>query len=191
MILIVGLGNPDKKYEKTRHNIGFRAIDEIADNFNFPAFTFKSIFNAEVSKGTYNNQKIVLAKPQTFMNLSGKSAKLLLKNLELKTKDLIVIHDDIDIPLNKIRIVKNRGAANHKGVESIINELKIKDFIRLRIGIKAKNNNLKIKALDKFVLQKFNREEEKIAKEVIEKTAKAVEAIINKGLQKAMNTYNK
>src|SRR4030065_600920 len=120
------------------------------------------------------------------MNLSGKSVKLLIKNL--KAKDLIVIHDDIDIPLSKIRIANNRGAANHKGVESIINELKTKDFIRLRIGIKAKT---KIKALEKFVLQKFNKEEEKIVKEVIEKTAKAVGTIIEKGLQKAMNTYNK
>jgi len=186
MVLIVGLGNPDKKYEKTRHNIGFKAIDEIADNFNFPDFTLKSLFNSKISKGTYKNQKIVLAKPQTFMNLSGNALKLLIKNL--KTKNLVVIHDDIDIPLGKIRIVKNRGAANHKGVQSIINQLKTKDFIRIRIGIKPKTN---IKALDRFVLQKFNKEEEKIAKEVIKKTAKVVETIIDKGLQRAMNTYNK
>src|SRR4030042_683304 len=157
MVLIVGLGNPDERYDKTRHNIGFKAIEEIADTFDFPIFASKSIFNAEISKGTYNKKNIVLAKPKTFMNLSGKAVKLLMKNF--KPKDLIVIHDDIDIPFGKIRIVNNRGAANHKGVESIINELKTKDFIRLRIGIKAKT---KTKALEKFVLQKFNKEEEKI-----------------------------
>jgi len=186
MMLIVGLGNPGKEYEKTRHNIGFQAIDEIAETFNFPAFASKSIFNAEISKGMYKKQNIVLVRPRTFMNLSGKSVKLLVKNL--KAKELLVIHDDIDIPLGKIRVVNNRGAASHNGVKSIINELKTKNFIRLRIGIKPK---IKIKVLDKFVLQKFNKEEEKIAKEVIKKTAKAVEVIIEKGLQKAMNTYNK
>ena len=185
-MLIIGLGNPGEKYEKTRHNVGFQTIDEVAESFDFPVFSSKSIFNAEISKGTYNKQNIVLAKPKTFMNLSGKAVKLLMKNL--KTKELIVIHDDIDIPLGRIRIANNRGAANHNGVESIINELKTKDFIRLRIGIKPKT---KIKALDRFVLQKFNKEEEKTIEEVIKKTAKAVEAIICKSLTKAMNTYNK
>ena len=186
MMLIVGLGNPGERYDKTRHNIGFKAIEEIAKVFDFPAFTSKSIFNAEISKGTYNKKNIALAKPKTFMNLSGKSVKLLIKNL--KAKDLIVIHDDIDIPFGKIRIVNNRGAANHKGIESIINELKTKNFIRLRIGIKPK---IKIKALDRFVLQRFNKDEEKIMKEVIKKAVQAVKTIIDKGLQKAMNTYNK
>ncbi|MBL7142239.1 MAG: aminoacyl-tRNA hydrolase [Candidatus Pacebacteria bacterium] len=186
MVLIVGLGNPGEKYEKTRHNVGFKTIDKIAEIFDFPIFTSKPIFKAEISKGTYDNKKIVLARPKTFMNLSGQTVKLLVKSL--KTKDLIVIHDDIDIPLGKIRIADNRGAANHKGVESIINELKTKSFIRLRIGIKPKT---KIKALDRFVLQKFNKEEEKIVEEVIKKAAEAVETIVSKGLQKAMNTYNK
>src|SRR4030042_3170609 len=155
MTLIVGLGNPGKQYDKTRHNIGFKAIEEIAKIFDFPAFTAKSIFKAEISKGIYNKKNIVLAKPKTFMNLSGQAVKLLIKSF--KTKELIVIHDDIDIPLGKIRIANNRGAANHNGVESIIKELKTKNFIRLRIGIKPK---IKIKALDRFVLQKFNKEEE-------------------------------
>ncbi len=186
MVLIVGLGNPGEKYEKTRHNVGFKAVEEIVKIFDFPIFTSKSIFKAEISKGIYNNKNIVLAKPKTFMNLSGQAVKLLMKSF--KTKDLIVIHDDIDIPLGKIRIADNRGAASHNGVESIINELKTKNFIRLRIGIKPK---IKIKALDRFVLQKFSKEETEAVKEVIKKTVEAVETIVNKGLQKAMNTYNK
>ncbi|HXK32193.1 MAG TPA: aminoacyl-tRNA hydrolase [Candidatus Paceibacterota bacterium] len=186
MVLIVGLGNPGEKYNRTRHNVGFKTIEEIAKIFDFPIFTSKPIFKAEISKGTYNNKNIVLAKPKTFMNLSGQAVKLLIKSF--KTKELIVIHDDIDIPLGKIRIANNRGAANHNGVESIINELKTKNFIRLRIGIKPK---IKIKALDRFVLQKFNKEEEKIVNEVIRKTAEAVVVIMCKGVTKAMNTYNK
>lgn len=185
-MLIVGLGNPGKEYEKTRHNIGFQAIEKIAEVFDFPSFSSKAIFNAEISKGIYKKQSIVLAKPKTFMNLSGKAVKLLVKSL--KPEKLIVVHDDIDIPFEKIKIADNRGPANHKGVKSIISELKTKNFSRVRIGIKPK---MKIKALDKFVLQKFNKEEEKTAEEIIKKTAEAVKTIIEKGLQKAMNAYNK
>jgi len=186
MTLIVGLGNPGKRYEKTRHNIGFKAVEEIAKAFALPNFTSKSIFKAEISKGIYNKKNIILAKPKTFINLSGIAVKTLIKSL--KTKELIVIHDDIDIPFGRIRIADNRGAANHKGVESIIKELKTKNFVRLRIGIKPK---IKIKALDRFVLQRFNKEEEKIVNEVIKKTAEAVGMIVSKGVQKSMNTYNK
>jgi len=186
MMLIVGLGNPGKEYEKTRHNIGFQAIEKIAEVFDFPSFSSKAIFNAETSKGMYKKQNIVLARPKTFMNLSGKAIKLLVKSL--KPEKLIVIHDDIDIPFGKIRIADNRGPASHKGVESIISELKTKNFSRVRIGIKPK---IRIKALDKFVLQKFNKEEEKIIKEIVGETAKAIKTISEEGLQKAMNEYNK
>ena len=115
--LIIGLGNPGKKYEKTRHNIGSKAIDELR---------------------FLNLKNVVLTKPQTFMNESGKTVKNLLKNYKTKPDNLIVMHDDIDLPIGKIRIVKNRGAAGHKGVESIIKALGTKNFIRFRIGIQPK-----------------------------------------------------
>jgi PTH1 family peptidyl-tRNA hydrolase len=201
MYLIVGLGNPGKKYEKTRHNIGFRIIDEIAANFQFsPAPTkggggVQSIFNAKISKGEIANKEIVLAKPQTFMNNSGKAVKSLIKNLKLEIRNLIIIHDDIDLPLGKIRIVKNRGSAGHKGVESIIRELKTKDFVRFRIGINqfAQNQKSKIKnqKLDEFVLKKFSKGEEKIVKEVIKKTVEAIEFSLKEGLEKAMTKINR
>lgn len=170
MFLIVGLGNPGKKYERTRHNIGFRAVDEL-----------KSL----------NLKNVILAKPKTFMNLSGKSVKNLLKTYKIKANNLIVVHDDIDLPLGKIKIVKSRGAAGHKGVESIMKELKSKNFIRFRVGVKPKAYNLKPKTLDRFVLQKFNKDEEKIVKEVIKKTAGAVEMMANKGLGRAQSVHNK
>jgi len=168
MLLIMGLGNPGNKYEKTRHNVGSRIIDELR---------------------SFNLGNIVLAKPQTFMNESGKGVKNLLKNHRLKPDNLIVIHDDIDIPLDKIRIVKNRGSAGHKGVESIIKELGTKNFIRFRAGIQPKSG--KPKNPEKFVLQKFNKEEEKVVKEVIKKTAEAVEMMVKEGLEKTMSKYNK
>ncbi len=168
MILIVGLGNPGKKYINTRHNVGFRAIDQL---------------------GSLSLKEVILAKPKTFMNLSGKSVKNLLKNHNLKSDNLIVIHDDIDIPLSEIRIVKNRGAAGHKGVESIIKEINSKNFVRFRIGIQPKSG--KPKNPENFVLQKFNKEEEKIVKEVIQKTTEAIEMTLKEGLDRVMNQFNK
>ena len=193
MILIIGLGNPGKKYQKTRHNLGFRVVDEIAANFQFsPALSQKggvqSIFNVKISKGEIANKKIILAKPQTFMNLSGKAVKKLISNIQNLTSKLWIIHDDIDIPLGEIRIVKNRSSAGHKGVESIIKELGTKNFVRFRIGIQPKFG--KPKNPERFVLQKFNKEEEKIVKEVIKKTAEAIEMILKEKIEKAMSKFN-
>jgi PTH1 family peptidyl-tRNA hydrolase len=165
MILIVGLGNPGKKYEKTRHNVGFMAIDKLK---------------------LLNIKKVILAKPKTFMNESGKEVKKIIKNLKLKIKNLIVIHDDLDLSLGRIKISVNRGAAGHKGVESIIKELGTKNFIRFRIGIKSISNF----KTQNFVLSKFTKQEEKIVKEVIKKTAEAIEFAIIYGIEKAMNKYN-
>ena len=188
MILVVGLGNPGEKYQKTRHNIGFRTVDEIAVNFQFPIFNFQSIFNAEISKGIIAKEKITLVRPRTFMNCSGVAMKKLIKNPKQVNRNLIVIHDDIDLPLGKIRIVKNRGAAGHKGVESIIRELGTKNFIRFRIGIR--NQELRIKNPEKFVLREFTKDEEKIIKETIKKTAKAIEFFSKEGMEKAQGIYN-
>ncbi len=203
MKAIVGLGNPGKKYEKTRHNVGFRAVDEIAVNFQFPIFNFQSIFNAQISKGEIANQKIILVKPQTFMNNSGKSVKILNTKYKIQDTNLFVVHDDIDLPFGKIKIVKSRGAAGHKGIESIIKELGTKNFVRFRIGIKPQTTEKpagsyavrrirqNTKFLARFVLQKFNKEEEKILKKVIEKAVEAIEMAIKEGAEKAMNQYNK
>lgn len=206
MMLIVGLGNPGRKFEKTRHNFGFMTIDEFQRKNNFPKFKFSKKFKAEVSEGIFNGKKIILAKPQTFMNLSGKSVKSLTTKYLLKIRNkkamamflrryenlfenLFVIHDDLDLPLGKIRIVKNRGAAGHKGVESIIKNLGTKNFVRFRIGICPKTG--KPKNPEKFVLKKFNKEEEKIIKEVIKRTALAIKFSLKEGLEKAMSNYNK
>ena len=190
MILIVGLGNLGKKFEKTRHSLGFRIIDEFARKNKFLDFKLEKKFLAEISQGKIENKKIILAKPQTFMNNSGQSVKLLTKPYALDPKNLIIVHDDIDLHLGKIKIVKNRGAAGHKGVQSIIDELGTKDFIRFRIGIKPKPYTLDPKTLDMFVLQKFNKEEEKILKELIKKTCQAIEMAVKEGIEKAMQKLN-
>lgn len=168
MIIIAGLGNHLEKYKNTRHNIGFQTIDEFSRKNKFPEFKLSKKFNALVSENIINDEKIILAKPQTFMNNSGKSVKTLFSFY--KPKELIIVHDDIDLPLGKIRISKNRGSAGHKGVESIIKEIGTKDFTRFRIGISPKTE--KPKNTEKYVLQKFDKEEEKIIKQVIQETIK-------------------
>jgi len=154
MVLIVGLGNPGKKYEKTRHNIGSKIISELE---------------------SLNLENISLAKPTTFMNESGKAVKKLLKSYKLNPNDLIIIHDDIDIPLGEFKIQKNRGSAGHKGIQSIIDALGTKDFQRIRIGICPQKG--KPKDVEKFVLQNFTKSEEKILKQVIIAVIEKIRAI--------------
>lgn len=169
----MGLGNPGIKYKYTRHNIGFRALDKFRKENSFPAFKISKKFNSLISEGKLNNRKITLAEPQTFMNNSGRAVKKIL-NYCLSSENLIIVHDDIDIPLGKIRVSKRRSSAGHKGVESIIKEIESKDFTRIRIGIQPKTG--KPENLKKFVLQKFSKEEEAILKNVLKK---AVDAIIH------------
>ena len=194
MILVAGLGNPGKKYRNTRHNIGFRILDEFQKENNFPTFKLVRKFNSLISKREFSGKKILLAKPQTFMNNSGKAIKLLIRNKKAMAKltrieNLWVVHDDIDLPLGKIRISKARGSAGHKGVESIIRELGTKNFVRIRIGIQPKSG--KPRNPEKFVLQNFTKKEEKILKEVIKKTSQALKTALREGLEKAMTKFNK
>ena len=190
MFLIVGLGNPGPKLQKTRHNVGFLALDVLLKEKGFSTFKFSEKLEAEISEGTINSQKIVLAKPQTFMNNSGKSVKKLLKNKKIKADSVFVIHDDLDLPLGQIKISKNRGSAGHKVVQSIIDELRTKDFARLRLGIKTLEKNKNVPA-EKLVLQKFTKEEEKDLKEVFNNAVLAIELIISEGSERAMNKCNK
>lgn len=189
MILIVGLGNPGIKYKRTRHNMGFRVLDELQKENDFPDFKFSKKFNSLISKKNTGKEKIILAKPKTFMNNSGQTVKKLSTYYSLPTISLIVVHDDIDLPLGKIRISKKRGSAGHKGVESIIKELGSKNFARLRIGIRNQESGVKNRW--KFVLKNFIKEEEKIVKKITKKSCSALKTILSKGLEKAMNEFNK
>ncbi|MDI6882954.1 MAG: aminoacyl-tRNA hydrolase [Patescibacteria group bacterium] len=191
MILIVGLGNPGIKYKMTRHNLGFLVLDKFQKENNFPDFRFAKRFNSLISQGKIVRKKIILVKPQIFMNNSGKVVKSLTYNLQLTTYNLFVVHDDTDLPFGKIRISKGRGPGGHKGVESVIKELGSKDFVRFRIGTKPITYNLKPETLNEFVLQKFSREEEKVLKEIIIKTCQALKFSLGEGIEKAMTKFNK
>ena len=181
MIIIVGLGNPGAQYKNTRHNVGFMAVDEFARKNNFPEFKLQKKANALVSE----NENILLAKPQTFMNESGKAVKEIIKNKP--AENLIVIHDDIDLPIGKIKIVTERGSAGHKGVESIIKSIGNDGLIRFRIGIGGEN---KTDAM-KIVLKNFSPAEQKVIDEAIQKVTDALDFFIVEGLEKTMNEFNK
>jgi len=192
MILIIGLGNPGRKFQKTRHNLGFMIVESLKLKFkSFSDWKNNEKLLSKISEGEINGQKVILAKPQTFMNNSGKAVKLLTKTYHLKPNTLIIVHDDIDLPLGKIRISIGRGSAGHKGVQSIIDELKAKNFVRFRVGIRPKNNKQRTKNnIEDFVLQEFNKGEEKILKGVIKKTIEAIEIAIAEGIEKAMSEFN-
>jgi len=164
MAIIIGLGNPGKKYFNTRHNLGFEIIDIFAKENSFPEFKLSEKFHALISK----KGNILLAKPQTFMNESGKSVKKLIFNFQSSIFNLVVAHDDIDLPLGKIRLSKNRGSAGHKGVESIIKELNTKNFTRIRIGIRPPQCQRLISRPEQFVLKKFKKEEKDLLNQAIQ-----------------------
>jgi peptidyl-tRNA hydrolase, PTH1 family len=190
MTIIIGLGNPGKKFEKTRHNVGFLAVDKFAEENSFPEFELQKKYASIVAE----KNGLILAKPQTFMNESGKAVKKILA--KENAENLIVIHDDIDLPIGKIKIVKDRGSAGHKGIESIIQNIGNDNLIRIRIGIAnpsfaeasdGQEKKIKAKAV---VLKKFSEEEQKMINEAIQKTVKAIGILTKEGLDKAMNEFN-
>ena len=174
MKLIVGLGNPGKAYQKTRHNIGWQVLDYLTgkekwlENKKAPAFYFKT---------EINNQKVELFKPTTFMNESGRAVAYAFKKHNLNFDDLIVVHDDKDLPLGKIKVQSGSGSAGHNGVQSIIDRLKTRDFTRVRIGI-ASDNPGKMTDTSKFVLSGFSLLEKGKLKQVIAEAAEEIKKLI-------------
>lgn len=188
MILIIGLGNPGKKYENTRHNVGFRVVDEFAKKNNFSNWKRSKKINCLYTKESIVNKEIELVKPLTYMNDSGKAVKCVAKKRNLSAENIFIVHDDIDLFLGKIRISVGKSSAGHKGVQSIIDELGTRNFVRFRIGIKPKIG--KPKSPEKFVLKNFSKDEEKIIRKIIEKVVEAIEVVLIQGSQIAMTRFN-
>ena len=167
MFLIVGLGNPKRKFKKTRHNIGFRVLDCIQKENGFPKFKFEKKFNADVS--VTNN--IILLKPQTFMNNSGRAIKAFRDYYKINIEDIFIIHDDLSLELGKVKLSYDKESAGHNGVRSIITDLQTKKFKRIRIGIKPIE---KIESIKDFVLKKFSKKEELI----LQKTRETIKEML-------------
>jgi PTH1 family peptidyl-tRNA hydrolase len=189
-LVIMGLGNPGKEYEKTRHNAGRLAVELIAKNAGFDDFVFNKTTNVLVTKGELEGQSATLVLPETMMNLSGKAAVPFVKSVKA-AKSLLVIHDDIDLPLGVVKMVFGRGSGGHKGVESIMRAIKTKDFARLRIGISAagkKNQAKKVvgeEKVIKLVIGKFKPAEEAVLKKVLKKSAEAARIFAADGIEPA------
>jgi PTH1 family peptidyl-tRNA hydrolase len=183
--MIVGLGNPGNEYLKNRHNVGFMAIDKIASEFNIVGKKVKS--KAIVLEGKKDNKKIILVKPQTFMNLSGTAVASLMHFYKINSENLIVIHDDIDLPSLSIRVRPGGGAGGQKGVASIIQHLGTQQFNRIRIGIGRPPGRMEAAA---YVLQNFPKQEEEELEILLDSATKAVESILGSGIEIAMNKFN-
>jgi len=200
MKIIVGLGNPGKEYKNTRHNAGWLAVDKIVQNSKFKMqncnlkLKINRKANAEVAEVEYRKEKILLVKSQTFMNESGLSIKKIIQfnnlTIEQLNNSLWIIHDDLDLELGEIKIVKDRGAGGHHGVESVINHLKSQDFVRFRVGIRTRKKEECILSGKDYVLGEFRGEQKIIFEKAIEKCTEAVIFSLENGIDKTMNKYN-
>ena len=183
--LLIGLGNPGREYRDNRHNVGFMLIDRLIVRLNARGMKVQS--KAIVTTATYEERKLILAKPQTYMNLSGQSAQGLLNFYKLPMENMLVAHDDLDLPFGTIRIRPGGGPGGQKGMASTIERLGTKDFPRLRIGIGRPPGRMDPAA---YVLQDFSRDEMKTLSEVVDRAAEAALTFVVDGLNKAMNKYN-
>jgi len=185
LYIIIGLGNPGKEYENTRHNTGFITIDKLADKYNIDIS--KEKHKALIGTGNIEGEKVVLVKPQTYMNLSGEAARLVLDFYKEDVKNVIAIFDDLDLPVGTIRIKERGSAGTHNGVKSLVKELGSEQFKRVKVGIgneEAKGD------LINFVLGRFSGEELIEIEKSTDKAVDAVITIVKDGIVKAMNDYN-
>ncbi len=183
--LVVGLGNPGREYEKTRHNAGFIAVDNIAQAFSIPLDKRK--FNTVFGKGLIEGVDVILAKPMTFMNKSGPPLQSLAGYFKILFKDMLVIHDDIDLDFGRIKIIEKGGHGGHNGVRSLMDAFGEGDFSRIRIGIGRSGGGADVTG---HVLGKYSADESKILDQIITRARDAVVTILCKGIKDGMNRFN-
>lgn len=183
MYIIVGLGNPGSKYENTRHNMGFKTIDRLAREFSITVNRAK--FKGLIGEGRIGSEKVILLKPQTYMNLSGKSVREIMDYYKVPEENLIVIYDDFDLPIGSIRIRKSGGPGTHNGMKSVVGELNSRKFPRVRIGIGSSEGET-----IQFVIGKVSRDEQQILTVTTQAAADAVADIVRIGIDNAMNIHN-
>lgn|SRR5699024_1148136 len=185
MKCVIGLGNPGRKYEKTRHNVGFFVIDELIDRHNLD-FS-KSKFKCDYAIEHIGTEKVLFIKPQTFMNLSGEGVRPLLDFYKVAVEDIVVTYDDLDLPTGKIRLREKGGHGGHNGIRSLIEHLGTKEFKRIRIGVGRPTNNTPVV---KYVLQPFQKEEEADVDLAVQLAADASETWFTKSFVEVMNQFN-
>jgi len=192
MKLIVGLGNPGRAYVNNRHNVGFKCVDLFAREHGISLTRRRGL--SKLGTGEIAGTKIVLAKPQTFMNLSGEAVSALVRRYKLSSKDILVIYDDLDLPLGKIRIREKGSSGGHNGLKSIISHVGTQDFPRIRVGIAPpesgdSTSTSEVDAIE-HVLSDFTEAEKTVMREVYSKVAAVIECVLAEGIAAAMNKYN-
>lgn len=183
MWLIVGLGNPGRRYAKTRHNAGFMVADELAERYGIELKARESYM---AGKGSMEGEDVVLLEPLTFMNRSGLAVREVMRRYGAGPENLIVIHDDIDMETGKLKIREKGSSGGHKGVESIIQSIGTREFIRVKVGI-GRGEDIPV---EDYVLSKFRKEEAPLIKDAIQRASDAVSTIVKDGVKKAMNAFN-
>lgn len=183
--LVIGLGNPGREYKGNRHNVGFMLLDRLAERLgvSFSRLEMKAL----VTKASWEGRKVVLAKPQTFMNLSGQAGGSLVKYYKIPLEHLLVAYDDVDLPLGTLRLRPGGGSAGQKGMASLIERLGTQEFPRLRIGIGRPPGRME--AAD-YVLQDFSASDQAVLKPTLDRAVEAAQVFITQGLQAAMNQFN-
>ncbi len=184
--LIVGLGNPGKEYVNTRHNIGFRCMDALVQAYNL-SYEGRKKSKAKIANGMIREKSVLIAKPQTYMNLSGSSVQGLANFYQIPPERIIVIYDDLDLPPGTLRIRPKGGTGGHRGMTDIVNKLGSKDFPRIRFGIGRPPGQMDPA---KFVLRRFSDEEEETVQPTVERVIKTIETWLTDGIDMAMNQYN-
>lgn len=185
MKLIVGLGNPGLEYAVTRHNIGFQAIDALTEAYKIAVKRNK--FKALIGEGTIAGEKVILMKPQTYMNLSGEAVRQCMDWNKLTKSDIIVIYDDVSLEIAQLRIRKTGSAGGHNGIKNIINHLGSQDFMRIKVGVGEKPPGWDLAS---YVLNRFTEEELKVMGPKLNDIVKAIEVMLETGIDQAMNQYN-
>ena len=183
MWLIAGLGNPGSRYEKTRHNVGFLAVEACIRR---QPLDCKEKEDYKICKGSLGDEKIIFLEPLTFMNRSGIAVRRIMQKSNISPQQLIVIHDDLDLETGSLKIRKKGSSGGHKGIESIIQHIGTQEFIRIKIGI----GRDPFVPTEKYVLSKFRKDDIQVIREAIEKAVDSVYAIINEGVERAMNRFN-
>jgi PTH1 family peptidyl-tRNA hydrolase len=184
--LVIGLGNPGSEYAMTRHNVGWRCLDELVRRGRFGKERRDG--PARVREGDLEGYEVVLARPTTYMNLSGRAGLHLTRRLNVPLEEVIVVHDDIDLPLGRLRVRRGGSAGGNRGVRSLIESWQSDDFVRVRVGVSRPPEG--VDAVD-HVLERFTPEEEPVAAAVTARAADAVFAILRDGLEPTMNVYNR
>lgn len=186
MKLIVGLGNPGKEYAESRHNIGFRCINKLARRYDISLTQRGS--QSHFGTGEIEGKRVVLVKPRTFMNLSGTAVKLMKQRFKVLTDDIWVIHDDLDLPLGKVRISQGGGSGGHKGVDSIITDLGSRDFPRIKVGIGRPPEGSQDAV--EYVLGHFTGDDRSIMENALKTVNEVIPCLLVEGIAMAMNKYN-